>query len=393
MYTHSSRSRRALLAIAATAVASVALAGSAKALSTAAGYNVSVYATPPTGSSAPDSLAVYNNDLFVGYGDHGSTTGTEATQIVEYNLQTGQTINTFTVHGHQEGIKVDPATGLVYATQNEDGPSNLAVINPVTGAQQTYNFPNPSQHGGGFDDLAFTNGQLFASGSQANPNTNGIASHVPVLYRLSLNAAATPGGLGTVTTTPILYGDATATNSVTGKTTVLNNIDPDSLTTLPNGHLLAINQSGAESVNNNNLVEIANPGLANQSVTTLSTFEKTGSTVTPIDTDDTQLVSSTTGYFLFADKGGNVYKLSASSFQLGYGISSDATNNTLDLLNYSTGLETPIVTGLVNPGGVLFIPTVGSGSPVPEPASAGLLTLGLVGLAGYGLRRRRIAAG
>ena len=76
--------------------------------------------------------------------------------IVQYDTA-GHMIQSFTVAGHNDGLKIDPETGKVWALQNEDGNPNLVVINPRTTAAISYTFappdnganpPNPPMPGG-----------------------------------------------------------------------------------------------------------------------------------------------------------------------------------------------------------------------------------------------------
>src|SRR5580693_4622634 len=73
-------------------------------------YQLSVFASAPKGLSAPDSIAVLRDHVFVGYGDGNAPDGSDgkSTQIVEYSLD-GKVEYTYTVKGHNDGLKVDPS--------------------------------------------------------------------------------------------------------------------------------------------------------------------------------------------------------------------------------------------------------------------------------------------
>ena len=70
----------------ATFVLLVTAAGSALAQTAVSPYQLSVFASAPNGLSAPDSIAVLRDHVFVGYGDGNAPDGSDgkSTQIVEY---------------------------------------------------------------------------------------------------------------------------------------------------------------------------------------------------------------------------------------------------------------------------------------------------------------------
>src|SRR5258707_3197330 len=91
-------------------------------------YQLSVFATAPKGMSAPDSIAVLRDHVFVGYGDGNAPSGSDgkSTQIVDYALD-GTVNYTYTVKGHNDGLKIDPSTHLLWAIQNEDANAKLVI--------------------------------------------------------------------------------------------------------------------------------------------------------------------------------------------------------------------------------------------------------------------------
>ena len=136
-------------------------------------YKQSVFATAPKGSSAPDSIAVVDGHLFVGYGDGHLPNGSDGLngEVVEHRMD-GTIVQTYSVPGHGDGLKVDPATHLVWAIQNEDTNANLVIINPETRHQKHYTF-SPAPRGGGYDDVVFRGCKVYISASNPanNPNT------------------------------------------------------------------------------------------------------------------------------------------------------------------------------------------------------------------------------
>src|SRR5215472_5885937 len=84
-------------------------------------------------ASAPDSIAVTDDAVWVSYTNGADSTGAGGSStIVEYRLS-GQVGHTFSVKGSVDGLKVDPRTGLVWALQNQDGNSTLTLIDPDEG--------------------------------------------------------------------------------------------------------------------------------------------------------------------------------------------------------------------------------------------------------------------
>ena len=52
----------------------------------------------------------------------------------------GSVVRTYTVVGHNDGLKVDPVTHLLWALQNEDANANLVIINTETHHKRLYTF-------------------------------------------------------------------------------------------------------------------------------------------------------------------------------------------------------------------------------------------------------------
>src|SRR5215469_15699947 len=112
---------------------------------------------PPGGATQPDDLAVSadGTDLWIGYGNGVDTTGKGGpSNVVEYDLGTGAVLQNLSIPGHVDGLKINPTTNDVWATENEDGNPTLAEINHRTGASTIYKF-SPTLITGGFDDLVF----------------------------------------------------------------------------------------------------------------------------------------------------------------------------------------------------------------------------------------------
>src|SRR6202051_725138 len=181
-------------------------------------YQLSVFANAPNGLSAPDSIAVIRDHVFVGYGDGNAPDGSDgkSTQIVEYSMD-GMVEDTYTVKGHSDGLKVDPSTHLLWALQNEDANANLVIINPENHQQKLYTFSSAA-HGGGYDDVVFRGCKVYISAS--NPANNPNAG--PAIVSATLEGS-------TVEVKPVLFGNASAIDVPTDTAAQLNLQDPDSM--------------------------------------------------------------------------------------------------------------------------------------------------------------------
>jgi len=328
------------------------------------GYTLTPFATAPAGSSAPDSITIVGNDVYVGYGNGGDPTGAggAVSTIAEYSLG-GTLLNSTSVVGHNDGLRYDATSGQIWALQNEDANANLVLMTPGTLVKSAPYVFTPAAHGGGYDDVAFRGGSAFISASNPtiNPNT------APAI----VSATLAPGQ---VNVTGILAGNATAHVINTGTTTTLNLQDPDSLIFAPDGRLVLDSQGDSQ------LVFVTDPGGAGQSAAVLNLSNQV---------DDTVFSGSGQSTLLFAAKGTNtVYRLTGdfapgTAFSAAASSSGVSGTDFIGQLNLATGDLTPIVTGLSSPGGEAFLPVA-----VPEPA--GIAALGVAALMLLGLKRRRL---
>jgi hypothetical protein len=303
-------------------------------------YSLSVFAPAPAGLSAPDSLAVLHGHIFVGYGDGQAPDGSDGknSQVVEYTAS-GQIVHTYTLKGHNDGLKVDPLTQRLWALQNEDANANLVIIDPETQRQHTYLF-GPTLHGGGYDDIVFRGCKVYISASNpaANPNTG------PAIVSARLEN-------GMVAVEPVLAGDAKAIDIPSDGSVQLNLQDPDSMTLDPLGDLVLDSQADQE------LIIVSHPGDQHGSVLRLPLSYQAGGMSTPVEVDDTAFVTSPDGYLLVADKGLNtVYMLKKKAFSPGTAYTAADGAHMVGTVDLTTGVITPIVTGLNSPGGLIFVP-------------------------------------
>jgi len=319
-------------------------------------YVLSTFAQSESGYFDPDSVTFNATDIFIGYGNGGAPDGSGGAMstIVEYDM-TGTVVTKFTVVGHNDGLRINPADGNLWAIQNEDANANLVVIDLKHGGQTVTQFPSPAPHGGGYDDVVFTKGATFVSASNPanNPNTE------PAIVSVDLDGKK-------LNVAPVLAGNASATNVRNGSTVTLNLQDPDSMILDPFGELILDSQGDSEEV----VVQF--PGQSCQSAFVVPLTYPTGAdTFAGLMADDTAFATANTGFIIFADKSlQTVYKITTPYFFIGaaYTAFQDNTGTFgfVGRTDFSTGVSTPIITGLGNPGGMAFVPTTVGKLSVPE---------------------------
>ena len=304
-------------------------------------YHLQVFAhSVPGVYTQPDSIAVLNGHIFIGYGNGVAKDGTDgkSSTIVEYRMN-GSAVRKFSVLGHNDGLKVDPKTKLLWALQNEDGNPSLVTINAKTLEQKQYSFP-PTLNGGGYDDIVFRHGKIYMSASNPAGNPN----NAPAIVRVELSGSS-------VTVTPVFAGNATATDILTESPVTLNLQDPDSMITDPAGDIVLDSQDDAE------LVIVRHPDTASQNALRVPLTSPFGST----KVDDTIFATASDGFILVSDLSADtVYAIHKHSFVPGAAYSAGIANGTVGLLgrlDLEFGQLTPIVTGLKNPRGMTFVAT------------------------------------
>jgi hypothetical protein len=312
-------------------------------------YKLQVFAKAPAGLSAPDSIAVLGDRVFVGYGDGHAPDGSDglSSQIVEYRMD-GSIVQIFTVLGHNDGLKVDPLTHHLWALQNEDANPRLVIFNLESGDRKLYLF-GPTPHGGGYDDMVFRGCDVYISAS--NPANNPNAGPAIVSVHLEGNLAEVE---------PLLAAEANAIDIPTGAKIQLNLQDPDSMTLDPLGNVVLDSQADQE------IIVVTNPGTPDQRALRVPLSYIANGAQTAVETDDTAFATSSRGFLLFADKGLNtVFKLTKDAFAPGSAYTAADGGPFVGTLDFTSGIITPVVTGLSGPGGMLFVDTSDHG-PVPE---------------------------
>jgi hypothetical protein len=314
----------------------------AQGLTIAPGYTASVFASGPAGATQPDSITVDGLNVYVGYNNGAAKDGSSGSSTIALFTPTGANgswavAQTWSIPGHTDGLKVDPTTHKVWSLQNEDANPTLVVIDPGTGTATPYTIASVNG-GGGFDDIAFVGGKAFltASNPANNPNTD------PAVVQVTLNNAT-----HTAATTPVLFGNATATNTVTGKQVTLNLQDPDSMTVDPRGNLVFTSQA------DNELVTVHNPGTPGQ---TVSVTPLTDASKNPVSVDDTQFNPGAVGEMLVTDQStGTIYQVTVPAGSAAQAYSAAQDIGELGTTNLKTGLFTPVISGLGSPRGLAFL--------------------------------------
>ncbi len=287
--------------------------------------------------SKPDAIVYEKPYVYVAYQNDSAKDGSSArpSTIVQYDAN-GKALKTFSIAGHCDGLRIDPATHLLWATVNEDAKPALYTIDPASGAIETYQFSGAA-HGGGDDDLAFVNGMAFVAASNPTLNADGV-NVSPAIYAVTLAG-------DTAQETLVLMGNASAMDVTTKTKVTLNLVDPDSFTVDPAGNLVLIDQAGAQ------MISIQAPGTAQQSVTRLPV----GSQL-----DDTVWATAASGRLFVVDATRNAVDVLTANFVPNtiYTETPDDSGvaGLVGTIDPATGIVTPIAIGFGKPTGLLFVP-------------------------------------
>ena len=301
-------------------------------------FQVATFATGTSvNATGPDSVAVTKNSLWVSYTNGADSTGLSGSStIVQYKLKNGTVRHTYSIAGSVDGLKIDPATGIVWALQNQDGNSTITLIDPE---DNTVSKPIPyavKSATRGSDDVAFRMDHVFLS------YTNPVNPTDPTILLVH-------NGSNPVTVTPILLMGATGTDLATGLSNQpTSQSDPDSLRLTPYGDLML--SSGA----NAQLIFVSQPGTSSQSVSFLNLLDQAKKPVA--DLDDATFATAHKGTFYLADTGNNrILKIDAPTLRVGSLYASVSSLNALVKVDLDTGVVTPIVSDLQGPHGLLFV--------------------------------------
>jgi hypothetical protein len=312
---------------------------------------------PPSGATQPDDIAVSADgaDLWVGYGNGADPTGAKGSgNLVEYDIASGTVMQNITIPGHLDGVKINPANGQVWATQNEDGNPTLTIVNPKNGKFETFPVTS-SLITGGLDDLVFSGpDSAFVTASSQAPGTT------PVIVEISVKGKKKKTSLSVTSVLP--QSPATVWNVVTNKAETGDTIgDPDSMTIDPAGELVL------EDRMSDSLFIVRNPSATNPVLRVPLALAATPDV--PLEVDDTVFTysltsgaSSTAGTLFITDttaagKAGIIYTLTKPYFPTTEVYSAANVSNAVVLVDLNTGLAVPVVTGFMGVHGLAFSPT------------------------------------
>ncbi len=318
----------------------------------AASYTSSIFATGvPVSATSPDSVTYGNGSLWIEYSNGAASSNyTGSSTIVQYSLS-GVIQNTYSLGGNVDGLKYNPSSGVVWALQNQDGNSQLSIINPATGGISTYLYPSPVSTSRGFDDVAFIGNNVYLS--QTNPTSASDA----VVVKLNNSNPGTPLSFSTVLTGAGILAT-----------------DPDSLKSTPTGGLILTGEGDGA------LTFITNPGTGSQTANSVKLSGGNGATIG--SPDDSIYATAASGTFYVTDSSTNtVYAITASGLIANTSLFV-SVGNMFGSVDPVTGVVTPIITG-TGLHGAEFVAS-------PEPASIGMALAGASVLA-LALRRKRAA--
>jgi hypothetical protein len=321
----------------ATTTSAGCAASMASAVAAPPGYQVCLLIAATTSANHPDNILVSGANVFVGWQNITAKDGSDTkTSTIGQYTSAGKLVKSWSVRGHTDGMRIDPSSGLLWVMCNEDGSPRLFTISTSSDTPTEYTLPS-TPHGGGFDDVFFTNGMALIDAS--NPSLNKAGVNVfPALYKVTLSGTQ-------VTLTKLLMGNANATTVNTPVSPMqLNLTDPDSMTVTPQGDLLLDDQG------DNQLIFIHGLGTPQQTERDL---------VVGTQIDDTAFPTSAKGCLLVADNGSGVYSICSSIWVPGTAYSA-APNDSgvigfVGTTNLTTGQITPFIVGLANPHGMGFL--------------------------------------
>lgn len=299
-------------------------------------YKVSLFVRGDRKRYNPDPIVWQKGAIFVAYQNATQPTGTGGkSTIVEYD-HSGRIVGSIALKGRCDGMRWNPYTNLMWLTVNEDANSSMFTWDLASGAVKHYDFSS-AKHGGGYDDLAFTGNAAFIAASNPKLNAHGI-NKGPAVVSVVLKGT-------TAQVTPVLMGDAEATDIPTGKKVRLDLTDPDSMTVAPNGDVLLVSQADEE------IVWIHDAGKGSQSVSRL---------LVGTELDDTVYSTQKAGSFYVVDQKKNAVFSIEGRMQRG-ALWTEAPDDSgvhgfVGTVNQMTGAIKPQITGFGSPTGLVFVP-------------------------------------
>jgi hypothetical protein len=293
---------------------------------------VKTFEKPIDGSTQPDSVALADGSTFIVYGNGADSTGAGGSStIIQYDKK-GNIEFSYSLTGSVDGLKLNPVTGELWALQNQDGNPTLTLIDPKThevSAPLTFAHSLATR---GYDDVVFKGDKVFLS--YTNPAAVGDATVVELVQG--------DHPTGTLTTQTILTFGAKGFDTITGKTAIVPQHDPDSLKLAPNGDLLL--SSGDDGT----IIDISNPGTAQQKV---SFTNIVGVANGHAGLDDVIKPSATSGTFTLTDTATNeVFSFHATGLNTNDYYASVGSLHAFGQVDPTTGLFTPLLSADNAPG-------------------------------------------
>jgi hypothetical protein len=312
-------------------------------------YTVTVFAHAPEGLTNPDSITTANRKIYVVYANNtpadGSGVGINNRSIIVEYSRSGQMVGTFEVVGKADGLKYNPFDHKLWALRNEDSKPGLTLIDPRSGEKTDYTYAEPPLHGGGYDDVVFTKETTFISASNPTVDTKG-QNNFPSIVEARLVG-------NQVFLKPVFLGNASLFDIVSGQKVIVPQADPDSLKVDSAGDLVLDSQADGD------LIFINAADSENQAALRL---HLTNGTARQITVDDTVFPTTPSGTILVVDTNGDtIYAVKSDAFQPGGAYSASDSDGILGKVDLSTGMVTPVVTGMMTPHGALFLPANSEG--------------------------------
>jgi sugar lactone lactonase YvrE len=291
----------------------------------------------------PDSICLTQNSVWIAWVNNADSTGLSGTSVVAQYDYTGKLLQQLTFPGYVDGLRYDSERGLLWILENQDGNSNLVLMD-LQGNQTQYPYAVKSSTRG-YDDVAFLNGAIFMSYTNpVNP------SDATIQYMTGLNP---------VTFAPVLTMGATGTNLATGQTNQpTTDTDSDSLIVTPFGGLMLT--SGADG----QLIFVNDLEKPTRSISFLQLLDTSGKNSSSLD--DSVFVLSPSGSFYVSDTGNNrVLKVDVTGLTPMSLYASVGSENAVANVDLSTGIATPFITSaggtnLNAPHGLGFAPDFNS---------------------------------
>jgi hypothetical protein len=221
----------------------------------------------------------------------------------------------------------------------------LTLIDPRSGEKTDYTYAEPPLHGGGYDDVVFTKETTFISASNPTVDTKG-QNNFPSIVEARLVG-------NQVFLKPVFLGNASLFDIVSGQKVIVPQADPDSLKVDSAGDLVLDSQADGD------LIFINAADSENQAALRL---HLTNGTARQITVDDTVFPTTPSGTILVVDTNGDtIYAVKSDAFQPGGAYSASDSDGILGKVDLSTGMVTPVVTGMMTPHGALFLPANSEG--------------------------------